>query len=132
MNVSQIRALRWRAALLLSVVLGVAASTSTASAADAAVGAEETCGFTRTVCLWENSGYKGARFTVQASNPDAGTCVDLTSHGWGSGRPESARNTGNRTATLYANSDCTGTSYLIPPGSSHSSIQFGSNSVFVY
>ncbi len=97
-----------------------------------AAAAASTCSFARTVCLWSQPSYEGERFTVQATDATAGTCVNLAAHGWGSGRSKSARNTGNQVARLYSTQDCTGTAYQIVPGGTYSSIDFGSNSIFVY
>ncbi|MEV6596767.1 peptidase inhibitor family I36 protein [Actinoplanes sp. NPDC051346] len=112
--------------LLLSAVGAVAGMPRPAAAATA------TCSFVRTVCLWSQAGYGGDRFTVQAADPATGICVNLTSHGWGDGRGKSARNTGNQIARLYRTPDCTSTPYQLMPGGSYSTIDFASNSIFVY
>ncbi|MDR7274889.1 peptidase inhibitor family I36 protein [Catenuloplanes atrovinosus] len=114
------------------LALPIAAALTLAPGLAAPASAASTCEFTRTLCLWENPSYGGARFTVQALNPSVGTCVDLAWHGWGSGRAESARNTASTAATLYTGTACTGTAYQIPPGASIPSIAFNSNSVYVY
>lgn len=124
-------------AAALPALPGLASPASAAAPAGAAVGAtaaaaDSTCTFTRTLCLWENQNYGGARFTVSALNPAVGTCVDLAWHGWGAGRAESARNTAGQSATLYPTTNCTGSGYTIPPGSSVPTIGFVSNSVYVY
>ncbi|MFI5843313.1 peptidase inhibitor family I36 protein [Catenuloplanes sp. NPDC051500] len=113
-------------ALTAVAVTGAVALPGTASAASA------DCSFTRTVCLWDGTDYTGARFTVQAIDPNTGTCVDLAAHGWGNGRAESGLNTGTRTAVLYTGTNCTGTAYQLVPQGGYGSISFGSNSIRVY
>ena len=114
------------ATLVSTAVLGGAAPASAATAADS------TCTFTRTLCLWEGTNYSGARFTVSALNPSTGTCVDLAAHGWPNGRAHSGKNTGTQAARLYTTTNCTGSYYQIIPQGGYSSINFASNSVYVY
>ena len=120
---------RWGASALATLLAGVGVAVAGAGPAAAA---DPYCSFTRTVCLWDQTGYAGTRFTVQAANPAVGTCVDLAGHGWGAGRAHSARNTGNQVARLYQAQNCTGSSYSLVPGGTYGSIDFGSNSIYVY
>lgn len=115
---------------------GNATTASASTVTDAAVvGASDrtalagTCPFSNTLCLFEDPGYNGARFTVMALNPTVGACVDLVSHGW-EARANSAINTNPKPATLYTNVNCTGTSYTI--SGSPPSFTFAAKSVFVY
>jgi hypothetical protein len=116
------------AGVLLAATAGTAAA-ATSSGAGAAAG---TCPFTRTLCLWDGTGYTGAQFNVQALNPSVGTCVDLAAHGWPNGRAKSGKNTASQPARLYTGTNCTGSVYQIMPGGSYGSIKFASNSVYVY
>lgn len=120
--------------LALSVLAGVALAGSGAGAAAAspAAAAAGTCNFTRTVCLWDQPSFAGSQFNVQASNPSTGTCINLASHGWGSGRTKSARNNGTQVARLYTSSSCTGTPYQLIPQGGYGTITFDSNSIYVY
>ena len=129
MSISMTPRIRRSAVTTLSVLLGVVGAAGVPAAASAAA---PDCNLTRTLCLWENPDFAGARFTAQAANASTGTCVDLAAHGWGAGRAESALNTANRPAVLYANSNCTGNSYQLMPFGSYSPVTFGSNSVYVY
>ncbi|WP_165945678.1 peptidase inhibitor family I36 protein [Micromonospora sp. KC606] len=117
---------------LSAVALVVTAGASGTAASGTARAADSSCGFVRTLCAWDQEAYQGNRFTVQALNPSTGTCVDLAAHGWGGGRVKSARNTASQPARLYANQNCTGSSYTIMPSGSYSSINFASQSVYVY
>jgi Peptidase inhibitor family I36 len=126
MKIASFRGIGASAAAVLGLLIGLTVAAGPARAADS------TCPFDRTFCAWEDTGFSGARFNVQALNPTTGTCVDLAAHGWGAGRIESARNTANRTATLWSNRNCTGSSYLIQPGGAYSPVTFASNSVYVY
>lgn len=124
-----------RVQLALSVLAGVALAGSGAGAAaasPAAAAADSTCNFARTVCTWDQPSRGGNRFNVQSSNPSTGTCVDLAAHGWGNGRVKSARNTGTQVAKLYSGSDCTGSWYQLIPQGGYDSIDFNSNSIYVY
>jgi hypothetical protein len=114
------------AAVTSSVLLGGANAASAVTATDPA------CPFTRTVCLWDGVNYTGNRMTAFAFNAQTGTCVDLQAHGWGAGRTESARNTGSRVARLYGTTDCSGAFVQIVPGGTYGSIDYASNSVYVY
>lgn len=111
------------------------AATASTVTETAVVGASErttlagTCPFSNTLCLFEDPGYNGARFTVLALNPTVGTCVDLVSHGW-EARAHSAINTNPTPATLYTNVNCTGSSYTI--SGSPPSFTFAAKSVYVY
>nr|WP_246497044.1 peptidase inhibitor family I36 protein [Sphaerisporangium rubeum] len=104
---------------------GLTAPPAAASALDG------SCDFTRTLCLFEGYDFTGARFTTQSLNPPAGVCVNLATHGWGSGRAHSAINTATTTATLWTNTDCTGVPMPLYPGE-YDDIDLNSNSVFVY
>jgi hypothetical protein len=84
------------------------------------------------VCLWDQPSFGGNRYTVQASNPSTGTCVNLASHGWGNGRTKSGLNTGNQVARLYTSTNCTGTPYQLIPQGGYGTISFNSNSIYVY
>ena len=124
--------------LLRSGVTAISALLATAGAATAGAGpaaaapADFSCTSVQAVCLWDQAGYSGTRFTVQASKPASGTCVDLAAHGWGAGLGKSARNTGSQKARLYGTQNCTGSWYMIVPGGSYESIDFASNSIYVY
>lgn len=120
---------RWGATALTVLLAGAGAAVTGATPAAAA---DPLCSFTRTVCLWDQPSYTGTRFTVQATDPAVGACVDLAAHGWGAGRAHSGRNTGNQVARLYSTRDCTGSAYQIAPGGTYGSIDFGSNSIYVY
>jgi hypothetical protein len=99
------------AALLVSVLVatvlgaGVPAQAAPAGARSAAVAAG-ACPFADTLCLFDQPGYSGARFTVSAL-PPGGVCVSLVDHGWG-GRARSALNTNGTSAALFMNDDCVG------------------------
>jgi len=73
-----------------------------------------------------------AQLAVSAWNPSVGTCVDLAAHGWPNGRAKSAINTGSQTARLYTTTNCTGTAFQIFPRGPYPSINFSSNSVYVF
>ncbi|TDC42026.1 peptidase inhibitor family I36 protein [Micromonospora sp. KC213] len=119
-------------ALSAAALVAAAGGSGAAAASSAVRAADSSCGFVRTLCVWDQEAYQGNRFTAQAVNPTTGTCVDLAAHGWGNGRVKSARNTANQPARLYANQNCTGASYTIMPSGSYSSITFVSQSVYVY
>ncbi|MET8145537.1 peptidase inhibitor family I36 protein [Sphaerisporangium sp. NPDC005288] len=119
------------AASLAAAALLAGGLTATPAAASSTSALAGTCEFSRTLCLFEGTGYTGARFTAQSLVPPAGVCVDLTAHGWGSGRAHSAINTATQIATLWTNTNCTGTPLPIYPGS-YPSISFNAGSVFVY
>lgn len=119
-----------RTLLITAIAAAAVALPGTASAAAPAPAPD--CGFTRTVCLWDATGYAGNRFTVSSLNPDVAACVDLAWHGWGNGRAKSGTNTGTRPARLYTGTDCTGTSYQLTPQGQYSSISFAANSILVY
>ncbi|WP_243704993.1 peptidase inhibitor family I36 protein [Micromonospora sp. KC723] len=116
----------------VALVATVGASGAAAAPSGTAGVADSSCGFVRTLCAWDQEAYQGNRFTAQARNPSTGACVDLAAHGWGGGRVKSARNTANQPARLYTNQNCTGSSYTIMPSGSYSSIDFPSQSVYVY
>ncbi|MEO3808834.1 peptidase inhibitor family I36 protein [Sphaerisporangium sp. B11E5] len=118
------------AASLAAAALLAGGLTATPAAASSAA-LDGTCEFSRTLCLFEGTDYTGARFTAQSLNPPAGACVNLVAHGWGSGRAHSAINTASQIATLWTNTDCTGTPMPLWPGS-YSSFTFNAGSVFVY
>jgi hypothetical protein len=120
---------RWGATALTVLLAGAGAAVTGAAPAAAA---DPFCSFTRTVCLWDQTNYTGTRFTVQAADPAAGACVDLAAHGWGAGRTHSARNTGNQVARLYPTRNCTGSAYQLVPAGTYGSVDFGSNSIYVY
>lgn len=125
------------AVALLTVTTGTAAgATAPASAAGAATAARATatspCPFTGSLCLWDNTRFRGTRFAVAALDPTVGSCVDLAAHRWPNGRARSGHNAGTQTARLYTTIDCTGEYYELLPGSTYRSIRFNSNSVFVY
>jgi hypothetical protein len=103
-------------AVLVTTVLGagVPAHAVPAGARSAAVAAA-ACPFTDTLCLFEQPGYSGARFTVSSSAP-GGACVSLVDHGWG-GRARSALNTNNTSAALFRNDDCVGGPFQVPGNS---------------
>ncbi|GGL04630.1 hypothetical protein Sme01_65770 [Sphaerisporangium melleum] len=122
---------RFAVAASLAAAALLAGGLATPAAASSASKLAGTCEFTRTLCLFEDTGYTGARFTAQSLTPPAGVCVDLVAHGWGSGRAHSAINTASTIATLWTNTDCTGTPLPLYPGS-YSSISFNAGSVFVY
>jgi hypothetical protein len=64
------------------------------------------CPFARTLCLFDQTNFNGARFTV-TSVGTGGTCVSLVAHGWG-GRARSALNTNATSAALFMNDNCVG------------------------
>ncbi|GIJ78800.1 Peptidase inhibitor family I36 [Micromonospora phaseoli] len=115
-----------------ALLLSVTASGVNAAAPAPALEINNTCSFSRTLCLWDSANFTGQRFTVQAIDPSVGACVNLAASGWGSGRAKSARNTASQPARLYTTTDCTGTPYAIMPGGAYGSISFNSNSVFVH
>ena len=119
------------AAVFVGGATAAAAAPTAGSAAGSAV-AQGTCPFTRTLCLWDGTNFTGTRFTVSAWNPSVGTCVDLAAHGWPNGRAKSAINTGSQTARLYTTTNCTGTAFQIFPRGPYPSINFSSNSVYVF
>lgn len=119
------------AASLAAAALLAGGLTATPAAASSASALGGTCEFIRTLCLFEGADRTGARFTAQSSAPPAGICVNLVAHGWGSGRAHSAINTANQVATLWTNTNCTGTPMTLFPGSP-SSFTFNAGSVFVY
>ncbi|MCX4546100.1 hypothetical protein [Streptomyces sp. NBC_01565] len=52
-------------------------------------------------------------------NPPDGACIDATGVLGGSGRAGSARNTTDRTATLYMSIDCEDDGTVLAPGATH-------------
>ncbi|MFE5808184.1 hypothetical protein [Streptomyces sp. NPDC056491] len=63
------------------------------------------------------------------SNPADETCIDATASMGGSGRARAARNTTNRTATLYMSIDCQDDGVVLRPGASRAAefktVRFG-------
>jgi hypothetical protein len=100
------------AALSAATVVAAATPGVAATRAHAAAG---TCQFSNTVCLFDQTGYNGNRFTVSSLVPN-GTCVSLVDHGWG-GRALSGLNTNTSSAALFANDDCVGGPYQLPGNS---------------
>ncbi|GAA2682984.1 hypothetical protein GCM10010428_51990 [Actinosynnema pretiosum subsp. pretiosum] len=92
--------------------------------------AEATCEFSSTLCLWDRTGFTGARFTVSPFPPGTATCVDLVEHGWGE-RARSAVNTSTKTMALFLTDDCTGHPYPVDAGSSQSELNIAANSAWV-
>jgi hypothetical protein len=121
--------MRWGVTALVTLLTGGGAVLAGAGPAAAA---DPTCTPTRTVCLWDQTDFAGTRFTVQANDPVAGTCVNLVSHGWGSGRTRSAKNTGTQVARLYQSQSCTGDWYQLIPGGNYTPVNFASNSIYVF
>ncbi|WP_229398871.1 peptidase inhibitor family I36 protein [Micromonospora okii] len=97
------------AALSAATVVSAATPGVAATRADAAT---SPCPFSGTVCLFDQTGYNGARFTVSSLVPN-GTCVSLVDHGWGGGRVLSGLNTNSSSAALFANDDCIGGPYQL-------------------
>ncbi|MFC7329098.1 peptidase inhibitor family I36 protein [Marinactinospora rubrisoli] len=121
--------------ILVSTIAGLsalAAAALPASAQTSVSPAPETaqeCPFTSTLCLYDEAGFGGERFTVSSANPGVGVCVDLVEHGWG-GRARSAINTNTSSAAMFLSDDCTGQPAQIPSGQTPS-LTFAPNSVFV-
>lgn len=104
------------AALAATAVLGVGTSGQAAPThAEGAGVAAGDCPFTDTLCLFDETGYGGARFTVSSLLP-GGTCVSLVDHGWG-GSARSALNTNGTSAALFMNDDCVGGPFQVPGNS---------------
>ncbi|MBP2471717.1 hypothetical protein JOF53_000589 [Crossiella equi] len=115
------------------VVLAVAALAGGAFATPASAAPQGECEFSRTLCLFDQEGYGGARFTVNALDPQVGTCVNLVEHGWGAGRAKSGINTNTqRAAVLFPNADCTGRGWPVNAGSRDPRIGLPANGVYVY
>jgi hypothetical protein len=93
---------------------GAAGGAGAVVSVEAGVSAGE-CPFTNTLCLFDGTGYSGARFAVSSLVP-GGTCVSLVDHGWG-GRARSALNTHSTSAALFVNDDCIGGPFQVPGGS---------------
>ena len=87
------------------------------------------CPFGNSLCLFEQANFGGARFDVKALDSNAGTCVNLASHGWGA-RARSAVNTNLRSATVFPNSNCTGRGIGI--GSLEATLPLLPNGAFVF
>ncbi|GAA3452404.1 hypothetical protein GCM10018962_42370 [Dactylosporangium matsuzakiense] len=105
-------------------------ATATAVGVSAPAQAAPQCNFTRTVCLFDATGYSGNRLTLTSLTP-GGTCVSLLAAGWG-GRARSALNTGTTSAALFANDNCVGGPLQIPPGGGVSNLgSFAADSVWV-
>jgi hypothetical protein len=102
-----IRAILLVAAVAATTVIGAATPSQAAPTRAEGVGvAAGDCPFTNTVCLFDQTGYNGARFTASSLVP-GGTCISLVDHGWG-GRARSALNTNSTSAALFVNDDCIG------------------------
>ena len=116
-------------AILLAASLGTAAAAGPAAPGHAAPPA--SCTFSDTVCVFDGTGYTGARFT--ASSPGAGgTCVSLAGHGWGNGRARSVYNTNSTPAALFALDNCAGGPFQVGAGSGVTNLgSFQANSVWV-
>ncbi|MFY1705706.1 peptidase inhibitor family I36 protein [Micromonospora sp. WMMA1923] len=98
-------------------------------AADTARAAGD-CPFSRTVCLFDQTGYQGTRFTA-SSTTSGGTCVSLVSHGFGD-RARSVLNGGNSSAALFALDNCAGGPYQVAANSGIADLgTFRPNSVWV-
>ncbi|WP_433697160.1 peptidase inhibitor family I36 protein [Nocardiopsis sp. CA-288880] len=111
-------------AAALSLLLGpVTAQAETRYAAD------DACPFSHTLCLFEETGFGGERFTVVPWPPGQGVCVDLVEHGWG-GRAYSALNTSAGSNAMFQSDDCTGQPMEVPTGPTPD-LSFSPNSVFV-
>ncbi len=120
------RTLRKSGTLLAALVMSTSIQSITASSASA-VG---TCTFTSTLCMWDQAGFVGATLSATPLPPNQSACVDLVQHGWGN-RVKSAINTSSGTASLFESNNCSGRPYPIEGNSKKSSIEFGTNSVFV-
>ncbi|MEU8139306.1 peptidase inhibitor family I36 protein [Streptodolium elevatio] len=108
-----------RAAAGIAVAIATtAAAVPTASAAVPAAssvssgGGPSACSFTRTLCLFDGTGFTGQRLTVSSLVP-GGTCVSLVDHGW-AGRVRSVANTHTSSAAMFMNDDCVGGPYQVP------------------
>ncbi|MFG3007470.1 peptidase inhibitor family I36 protein [Streptomyces calvus] len=112
-------------AATLAGLLLAAPAAAHAHSADSADDPATACPFSRTLCLFDSTGYTGARFAVQSRSPSETVCVDLVAHGWGD-RARSAVNTGTRAAHLYSSSDCTGTPVTVTGAASSLPLQGGS------
>jgi hypothetical protein len=117
--------------VLTAATVVTAATPSTASArAERANAAAGDCPFRNTLCLFDQTGYNGTRFTVTSTTP-GGTCVSLVDHGWGA-RARSALNTNVSAAALFANDDCVGGPYQVPGNGGIADLgSFRPNSVWV-
>jgi hypothetical protein len=103
------------AAVAVTTLIGAAAPARAASVrAEGADIAANGCPFTAVVCLFDQTGYSGARFTARSLEP-GGTCVSLVDHGWGD-RVRSASNTNSTSAALFQNDDCLGGPVQLAPG----------------
>lgn len=102
-----IRAILLVAAIAATTVIGAATPSQATPARAEGVGvAAGTCPFTNTVCLFDQTGYNGVRFTANSPLP-GGQCISLVDHGW-AGRARSGLNTNSTSAALFANDDCLG------------------------
>ncbi|SCL47889.1 hypothetical protein GA0070617_0714 [Micromonospora yangpuensis] len=114
------------AAPATGAVVIAAPATGAAGAARAA----GDCPFSRTVCLFDQTGYQGTRFTA-SSTTSGGTCVSLVSHGFGD-RARSVLNGGNSSAALFALDNCAGGPYQVAANSGIADLgTFRPNSVWV-
>jgi Peptidase inhibitor family I36 len=97
------------------VVLFGSAAAASAEPATRVSSAAATCP-SRALCLYEETNFGGAVFTVTSLVP-GGTCVSLVDHGWGD-RAHSAINTHSNSAAMFMNDDCVGGPFQVPGNSS--------------
>ncbi|MEV0729614.1 peptidase inhibitor family I36 protein [Polymorphospora sp. NPDC050346] len=123
--------------VLAVVVLAATTVLTTATPGAAAVHTERAgvtagdCPFPKTVCLFDQTGYAGVRFTVAATGP-GGACVSLVDHGFGGGRIRSVLNSGAGSAALFAGDDCVGGPYQVAGNSGIADLSsFQADSVWV-
>ncbi len=122
-----------RVAVPLAASIGLLLSTGSGTAqADTTADPATACPFSRTLCLFDQPDYNGARFTAQSLNPPTGVCVDLVEHGWGGTRARSAVNNAPQTPVLFAGSDCTGSPLPLSGNGLNASFTFDAKSVIVH
>lgn len=108
-----------------AAVLTVTLAAALAATAAPAVAQDSSVASTLTL-------FEGENFTGDSFAPESGTCVNLTDHGWGDGRVNSAINSGSNSAVLFMNEDCVGDPFQVAPNSSRASLgTFSPNSVLV-
>ncbi|WP_212819159.1 peptidase inhibitor family I36 protein [Polymorphospora rubra] len=116
---------------LAATMVGVAATPgATSGPAERAGAAAGDCPFVSALCLFDETGYNGTRFTVSSTTP-GGTCVSLVAHGFG-GQARSVLNASTSAAALFANDGCVGGPYQVAGGSGIADLgSFRANSVWV-